>query len=344
MRILLYIAVLILAAGCSCGGGRACPALDEASALMQTDPGAALDRLNSLDVSMLEDSSDMARWALLYSEAMLVNRYAAPTDTIIGIAIDYYGSHGMSDELAHASRLKALMADTTGTDALATALYLQKEREFMLYRERMSRRHTVAAGILILLLAAVVIAWQHRRLRIRDMRCANLIAEASGLRADALRRSSEASGLRADALRCSSECSALEAKLSATLQSRFEVINGLCETYYESQGTGIERKAIAGQVKSQIESLKTDTGLFAAMEQAVNDCRGDVLRYARREWPSIKPDDYRLLVYLAGNLSNRTIALLIGESIDVVYKRKSRLKARISAMDLPHGRQILSIF
>lgn len=330
MRILLYIAVLILAAGCSCGGGRACPALDEASALMQTDPGAALDRLNSLDVSMLEDSSDMARWALLYSEAMLVNRYAAPTDTIIGIAIDYYGSHGMSDELAHASRLKALMADTTDTDALATALYLQKEREFMLYRERMSRRHTVAAGILILLLAAVVIAWQHRRLRIRDMRCANLIAEASGLRADALRRSSE--------------CSALEAKLSATLQSRFEVINGLCETYYESQGTGIERKAIAGQVKSQIESLKTDTGLFAAMEQAVNDCRGDVLRYARREWPSIKPDDYRLLVYLAGNLSNRTIALLIGESIDVVYKRKSRLKARISAMNLPHGRQILSIF
>lgn len=330
MRILLYIAVLILAAGCSCGCGRACPALDEASALMQTDPGAALDRLNSLDVSMLEDSSDMARWALLYSEAMLVNRYAAPTDTIIGIAIDYYGSHGMSDELAHASRLKALMADTTDTDALATALYLQKEREFMLYRERMSRRHTVAAGILILLLAAVVIAWQHRRLRIRDMRCANLIAEASGLRADALRRSSE--------------CSALEAKLSATLQSRFEVINGLCETYYESQGTGIERKAIAGQVKSQIESLKTDTGLFAAMEQAVNDCRGDVLRYARREWPSIKPDDYRLLVYLAGNLSNRTIALLIGESIDVVYKRKSRLKARISAMNLPHGRQILSIF
>lgn len=330
MRILLYIAVLILAAGCSCGCGQACPALDEASALMQTDPGAALDRLNSLDVSMLEDSSDMARWALLYSEAMLVNRYAAPTDTIIGIAIDYYGSHGMSDELAHASRLKALMADTTDTDALATALYLQKEREFMLYRERMSRRHTVAAGILILLLAAVVIAWQHRRLRIRDMRCANLIAEASGLRADALRRSSE--------------CSALEAKLSATLQSRFEVINGLCETYYESQGTGIERKAIAGQVKSQIESLKTDTGLFAAMEQAVNDCRGDVLRYARREWPSIKPDDYRLLVYLAGNLSNRTIALLIGESIDVVYKRKSRLKARISAMNLPHGRQILSIF
>lgn len=330
MRILLYIVVLILAAGCSCGGGRACPALDEASALMQTDPGAALDRLNSLDVSMLEDSSDMARWALLYSEAMLVNRFAAPTDTIIGIAIDYYGSHGMSDELEHASRLKALMADTTDTDALATALYLQKEREFMLYRERMSRRHTVVAGILILLLAAVVIAWQHRRLRIRDMRCANLIAEASGLRADALRRSSE--------------CSALEAKLSATLQSRFEVINGLCETYYESQGTGIGRKAIAGQVKSQIESLKTDTGLFAAMEQAVNDCRGDVLRYARREWPSIKPDDYRLLVYLAGNLSNRTIALLIGESIDVVYKRKSRLKARISAMNLPHGRQILSIF
>lgn len=33
----------------------------------------------------------MARWALLYSEALAVNRLSAPTDTIVNIAIDYSG-------------------------------------------------------------------------------------------------------------------------------------------------------------------------------------------------------------------------------------------------------------
>ena len=50
------------------------------------------------------------------------------------------------------------------------------------------------------------------------------------------------------------------------------------------------------------------------------------------------------MVYLASNLSNRTIAILIGESIEVVYKRKSRLKAKFGALDLPDGGAFLSVF
>ena len=50
------------------------------------------------------------------------------------------------------------------------------------------------------------------------------------------------------------------------------------------------------------------------------------------------------MVYLASGLSNRTIALLIGESIDVAYKRKSRLKAKIAATDTPGKAQFLSVF
>ena len=60
--------------------------------------------------------------------------------------------------------------------------------------------------------------------------------------------------------------------------------------------------------------------------------------------PEIKPDDYQLLVYLCCGLSPRTISLLLEESVEVIYKRKSRLKARLKEHVEPQIPHILSIF
>lgn len=74
------------------------------------------------------------------------------------------------------------------------------------------------------------------------------------------------------------------------------------------------------------------------MERGVDACRDGLAADIRREWPAIKPDDYRLAIYMLSGLSNRTIALLLGESMDVVYKRKSRLKARLGRYSAISGR------
>ena len=126
--------------------------------------------------------------------------------------------------------------------------------------------------------------------------------------------------------------------------NRFDVIDQLCETYYESQGTKTEKKAIVEKVKSQIEELKSDSGLFAEMERYVNECNDSLLENLKRDMPAMKPEEYRLVVYLACNLSNRSIAALLEESIDVVYKRKSRLKAKISAIESLESGAYLAIF
>ncbi|MDE5633854.1 MAG: hypothetical protein K2I51_04245, partial [Muribaculaceae bacterium] len=76
----------------------------------------------------------MARWALLYSEAMVANRLSAPSDTIVNIAVDYYRQQNLTDQYQKASRLKELILSSDDADALATALYIQKEKEFFLYR------------------------------------------------------------------------------------------------------------------------------------------------------------------------------------------------------------------
>lgn len=327
MRALLYI--IILLAVSACGASDSQPReLDEARRLLPEDPTAALSKLNSLDVSEFRDSATMARWALLYSEAMAVNRLSAPTDTIINIAIDYYGRHNMRYEFNRASQLKALIQSGDSTDALATALYFQKEKEFMLYRERARREMLLLAALAALLIAAGIIVWMRQRIKMQSMQNEALMAEASGLKC----RIEDSRGY----------VGRLESTLHRLLDNRFALIDSLCQTYYESQGTKTERKAIIDKVKSEIESVRSDS--FPEMEQAVNDCRDNLLVRVKAGYPDIKEADYRLLVYLASGLSTRTISLLLGETVDVIYKRKSRLKSRLKETIAPGDPHIMSVF
>lgn len=51
-----------------------------------------------------------------------------------------------------------------------------------------------------------------------------------------------------------------------------------------------------------------------------------------------------LLVFLASSLSTRTISLLLDESVEVVYKRKSRLKSRLREVAGVKNPNIMAIF
>lgn len=313
MRCLLYIVLLLTISACGYSSTQPPMALDEAQRIMHSNPSAALSKLNEVDVSEFKDSATMARWALLYSEALAVNRLSAPTDTIVNIAIDYYGRHNLTDEFNKASRLKAQILSSDESDALATALYIQKEKEFLLYKERAQRGVYMFVSLIILLVAAGIIIWMRQCMKMQHLQNETLIAEASGFK-DQIEAS------RGDVSR-------LEMKLHGLLERRFSLIDSLCQTYYESQGTKSERKAIIDKVKTEIESVRTDS--FPEMEQAVNDCRDNILVKIKESYPNIKTADYMLLVFLASGLSTRTISLLLGESVEVIYKRKSRLKSRI---------------
>lgn len=330
MRSLLYIVILFVVTGCTYSSSFQVKALDETERLLLSDPEAAFRQLNQYDVSEFEDSATMARWALLYSEAMVANRLTAPTDTIVNIAIDYYGNHNLKDEFQRASRLKALIKAGEDSDELATALYLQKEKEFMLYKERMAREQSMFIGLIILLVAVRIIIWMRQRLKLQSAKNDVLMAEASGLKLQ-LKSASDKS-------------THMQTTLHSLLDNRFSLIDGLCDTYYQTQGTKNERKAIADRVKAEIEAIRTDPMIFSEMEQTVNDCRNNLLNGLKAEFPGIKPEEYQLATFLACGFSSRTISLLLGESIENVYKRKSRLKQRLKGLNLPDEKEFLTIF
>lgn len=327
MRGLIYIFMLFIIVGCSYPGGES-KELDEARELLENNPAAALSRLNDINIANFQDSATMASWALLYSEALVANSISAPTDTIVNIAVDYYRSHDMLSEYNKAIRLKSLLTSGKSDNQLATRLYVQKETEFLLYKERIKRERYGYTALLIVILAFGAIIWMRQRLRLRTAQNDALVAEASALKCaiEAGRRDKDL----------------LEAKLHGLLDNRFTLIDSLCQTYYESQGTKIERKSIVDKVKSEIESVRTDS--FADMERAVNDCRDNILKRVRQDFPGIKDEDYHLLVYIASGLSTRTICLLLDESVDVIYKRKSRLKSRLKSGEGTSAPDIMSIF
>lgn len=323
----------MLVCGCSVSGSKTSKELDKAQSLLEDNPGEAFQILNAIDISCYDDSATMARWALLYSEAMAANKLNAPTDTIINIALDYYEKHLDKEALQRAETLKRSISFTGQRDrgdSLATALYIQKEKEFYLFKERTRKEQYALIGIIAIGMATGIIIRQRQRIRLEMAQTNALIAEASAMK-------SALENNRTSVLH-------MKDTLYGVLQNRFTLIDGLCQTYYESQGTKVERKAITEKVKTEIELLKNDAGMFAEIENSVNSCRNNILKRLKEAFPDIKPEDYRLAAYLACGMSNRTISLLLGKTMDVVYKRKSRIKSRIKERNLPDNDDFIGIF
>lgn len=331
MRSLLYIVFLLIITSCSYSGMSE-RRLDEAQSLLSTDAEKALDELNGIDVSQLRDSAEIARWSLLYSEAMAANHIYAPTDTIVNVALEYYSRHDDREALNRALRAKQQLSISAyaKADSLAQARYLQKEREYRIYVERSQREQFILISAIVLLIAVGIIIWMAQNLKLRKAQNDALMAEASGMKLQLEYASVDASRM--------------QSALHRLLDKRFALIDELCDTYYQSQGTKNERKLIADRVKSEIETVRTDPTVFSEMEKTVNDCRDNLLAHLKEEYPGIKSEEFQLATFLACGFSSRTISLLLGESIENVYKRKSRLKQRIKAQNLSDDVEIMSIF
>lgn len=329
MRVLFYILIMMVASACSVGNSYR-HELDCAQEELVADPERALERLTAMDVSEMNDSASMARWALLYSEALERNSLTAPSDTIVCIAIDYYRNHYDSEALKRAEALHRGLQrageQDKEKDRLLTAQYLQKVREYSLYKERLASQRIIYISIILLVVACAVILWLTCRLKLRRAETDALLSEAASMR------------------NLVKDNSALRNAVNDLLGTRFDLIDRLCNTYYESQGTKAEKNAIVNQVKNEIAALRTDPVTFNSLEQLANAGRRGIVDLLREAMPEIKVDEYALAVYLACGFSNRAIALLLEEKIDTVYKRKSRLKAKIAVLPSKYSEPLGVIF
>lgn len=123
--------------------------------------------------------------------------------------------------------------------------------------------------------------------------------------------------------------SSLQQSVNSLFEQKFKSIDELCNTYYVYQGSRDERTKIFNSVMDIISSLRNDKKTVAELETFVNTYKNNLMTDFRNEYPMLKEDDYLLFLYIVIDFSSRAISILIGESLPVVYNRKSSLKRKI---------------
>lgn len=100
-RILLLTAFIAIMMGCK-ESSVIDSLLGKASDLMEESPDSALFLLNQIEADSFSNSSQQARYALLYTQCQYKNYLDPTSDSLINIAVDYYETNGSKEERFYA--------------------------------------------------------------------------------------------------------------------------------------------------------------------------------------------------------------------------------------------------
>lgn len=190
--------------------------------------------------------------------------------------------------------------------------YGQTLQEAELKSERMSKFVIVVIAILLILFLSI---WYHMHLKTHRKEMELKILEAENIR-HILNVTKE-------------DASAMQQSVNQLFEQKFKSIDELCNTYYVYQGSQNERTKIYNNVIGLISNLSKDKKTIAELEVFVNTYKNNLMSDFRAEYPMLKDEDYLLFLYIVVAFSARAISILIGESLPVVYNRKSSLKRKI---------------
>lgn len=136
------------------------------------------------------------------------------------------------------------------------------------------------------------------------------------------------------------EADELRKSVDALFSGRFAYIEQICTSYYECHGTSRELKRIYSEAISSIDELRADSATLKKLEDYINTYKENAVARFKASFPDAKPADVSLFMYIVAGFSARTISVLLGEELPVVYNRKSRLKAKVRSLQAD-GRDFL---
>ena len=130
--------------------------------------------------------------------------------------------------------------------------------------------------------------------------------------------------------------------LKELFKQRYSIVNTLCAAYYESEGVKMEKKRIVLEVEQIIRTFANDTNRLEELTEYADKYTNGIYTAFKYDFPKCKNEDYRLFLYLIMGFSARSISLFLCEKIEVIYNRKSRLKAKIKNSDVIRKTEYLS--
>lgn len=251
-------------------------------------------------------------------------------------------------EIEHAYQDQVLRDIITENVTASVAEYMRyehqlKEQEVMY--ERKSR--IISISLLVLIMALICIIAILKNISQRKEIEKNMIL-ASSLRQMLLVKETEVSKMSTtiqeqqqvyddlnDAYnenigKISNENAELQNAINNLFEHSFLTIDQLTSAYYEYQGSANEKQKIYTDVMSIVSGIGSDKKTIEKIERFVNTYKSNIMQRFRTEFPGMKQSDYILYLYVVAGFSSRAIGVFLGEKLDVVYNRKSRLKQKIS--------------
>lgn len=114
--------------------------------------------------------------------------------------------------------------------------------------------------------------------------------------------------------------------LSKALQERYKEIDSLCEKHF-SRGK-LEHSEANDRI-SEIVSQFNDSDFLRNVESDIDNYMDGLYSSFKNDFPQMKEDNLKLFLYYCLGFSPRTISILLDLDMDVIYNKKSRLRAKI---------------
>ena len=119
-------------------------------------------------------------------------------------------------------------------------------------------------------------------------------------------------------------------------QARFRFFDNICRQYYSFGMTAAKQRQIFKVVEENIGEVSDDKEIMA-LEVIVDAFRGGVMKKLRAEFPRFKEEDFKVMCYWYAGFSPTAMCVFMKvDDINDIYKRKSRLKARIEKSESPN--------
>ncbi len=119
-------------------------------------------------------------------------------------------------------------------------------------------------------------------------------------------------------------------------EQQIDILNHLCDTYYENHSNESIKSKASRDALSAIKGMASSDEFRLRLEKHLDDTTDGIMTKLQSEMPNIKESDYRLFLYNALDLTIPSICLMLGERREVIYNRRLRLRAKIQEAGPTH--------
>lgn len=250
-------------------------------------------------------------------------------DISANVALEKGDWKGASDAMAAYIQIKDSIEFAARSESVREAeqQFWQRRLEEENYNMKVRNLHMVALYILLFLVVAAGMVFFVRKYRGRMKEKDILLAQYSDNIESLGTRVARAEDSRENLLSQLDVQKAKEKELKELLENRFAEVRELVRTYYESGNSKKLHKKVDDLMKLQLSGDN-----FEVMEQVVNAKNNDVIKKVREMFPNLKEDNIKLLNLIYAGFSAQEISVILNDTPQNIYVRKSRLKKSLQSL------------